>query len=104
MTLDEIVNRIDGAFPIFAFGDRHADEELERFPRSQAGTKERWDWYRRLSENVLEFLTKAFPNQRQEWCRAICDYRMFTIEEKIRRIEKRNELELYLSGPTSGAK
>lgn len=104
MTLDDIVNRIDSAFPIFALGERHVEEELEHFPRDQEGTGQRWDWYRRLSENVLEFLTKAFPNQPQEWYRVVCDYRMFTIKGRIMRIEKRNELELYLSGPTSGAK
>jgi hypothetical protein len=103
MTLDDIVNRIDSAFPIFAFGDRHADEELEGFPRDEEGTKQRWDWYHRLSENVLDFLTKTFPNQRQEWYRAVCDYRMFTIEEKIMQIEKRNELDRYLSKLTSEA-
>jgi hypothetical protein len=104
MTLDNIVNRIDSAFPIFAFCDRHVDAELENFPRDQEGTKQRWDWYRRLSENVLEFLTRAFPNQRQEWYQAVCDYRMFTIKEKIMHIEKCNELELYLSRLTSEEK
>jgi hypothetical protein len=104
MTLDDIVSTIDSAFPIFALGGRHVDEELENFPRDQEGAKRRWDLYRRLSVNVLQFLTRAFPNQRQEWYRAVCDYRMFTIEEKIKRIEKRNELELYLSKSTSEAK
>jgi hypothetical protein len=104
MTLDDIVNRIDSAFPFFAFGDRQADEKLENFSRDQEGTKQRWDWYRCLSENILEFLSKAFPNQRKEWYQAILDYRMSTIKEKIIRIEKRNELELYLNRIASEAK
>ncbi len=92
LTLADIVSSIDSAFPIFSFGERYIDDALN-FPFDQEGMRRRWDWYDRLSKNVLEFLGQRYPELGQRGCSIICDLQMSRIREKIMQAE--SEFDCY---------
>ena len=87
MTLADVVSSIESAFPIFSFGDRHIVERLSTFSFDEEGMARRWDWYDRLSRNVLEFLGQRFPEVGQRDRSIIGDLQMNQIREKIARDE-----------------
>ncbi len=86
LTLTEVLRSIDSAFPIFSFGEGYIDEALN-FPFHQEGMQRRWDWYDRLSKNVMEFLGQRYPELGQRGCSIVCDLQMRRIREKITRAE-----------------
>ncbi len=83
MMSTDVVN----AFTIFSFGEDYIVETLNRFSFDQEGMKRRWDWYDRLSKNVLEFLGQRHPELGQLGCSIICDLHMSRIRETITEAE-----------------
>jgi len=93
--LKDVLKDINGAFPIFMYGERHIDEFLERYPFDQDGVTQQWEMFDRLSRNVMEFLRVRFPtlgDRNRSLCR---DLQMCHLREKIERNER--EYECYRS-------
>ena len=95
ISLTEVFERINSAFPFFSRGERHVEEFLERYSFDSEGMKQRWEMFCRLWGNVEEFLKSEFPGMREIDCKSICELRMNLLRDKIERIER--EFECYRS-------
>ncbi|HUD12413.1 MAG TPA: hypothetical protein VMQ56_02065 [Terracidiphilus sp.] len=93
----KIFKAINGAFPIFMFGESHLHEFLETFSIDEGGEKwfdedgikRLWEMFDRLSENVLDFLRDRFPALGERDRAACCTLMMSQLKDKITRIERR---------------
>ena len=81
------------AIPFFSHGEGHIDEKITSIRFDQEGMKRMWDWYHRLSKNVMDFLAQIGLGERDS--SIICDLHMSSILEKITRIQ--NEHDYYCS-------
>jgi len=87
--LTDVLEDINGAFPLFSYGERHIDEFLdENYSFDGDGVKRLWEMYGRLSGNVLEFLRHRFPTLGERSRTACCELQMSQLREKIMRIER----------------
>jgi hypothetical protein len=89
--MDDVLSSIRGAFDIFAFGEAHMDEFLERYPFDREGIEQQWKMFDSLSENVMDFLRVRWASlgeRNHEICR---DYQMRQLWEKIERNESKYE-------------
>jgi len=90
--LTDVLEDINGAFPIFSYGERHVDEFLEKnYSSEEGGVNRLWEIFDRLFGNVLEFLRGRFPALGERERAACCELQMSQLREKITRIERRYE-------------
>jgi hypothetical protein len=90
-----IFKAINGAFPIFMFGERHIDEFIETFSIDEGGAKwfdedgikRLWEMFDLVSGNVLDFLRDRFPALGERERAACCTLQMSQLKDKITRIE-----------------
>ena len=95
MLITEVLDGINGAFPIFSYGERHTDEFLERYAFDRDGIAQRWEMFDRLSRDVMDFLRKRFPTLGERNYSVCRDLQMCSLREKIERIQR--EYECYES-------
>jgi len=91
----DVLQSINGAFPIFSYGERHIDEFLGIYAFSADGVAQQWEMFDRLSKNVLDFLRARFPLLGDRNRAICCELQMVQLREKITRIE--NEYGCYSS-------
>ena len=90
-----IFERINGALPLFSYGERHIEEFLNGYSFDRDGVRQRWEMFDRLWGNVQDFLKSEFPGLREIDRRSICELQMYPLRDKIARIER--EYECYRS-------
>lgn len=83
----DILTGINGAFPIFSFGERHIDEFLEKYPFDEDGIKLQWEMFDRLSRNVSDLLRMRFPALGETGRAICCEIQMSQLRDKIARAE-----------------
>jgi len=83
----DILTSINGAFPIFSFGERHIDEFLEKYPFNEDGIKSQWETFDRLSRNVSDFLRMRFPALGETGRAICCELQMSHLRDKVVRAE-----------------
>lgn len=93
--LTDVLDSINGAFPLFFYGERHIDEFLERYSFDQDGITQQWEMFDFLSRNVIEFLRGRFPALGELNHSICCELQMCQLREKIERNERK--FECYLS-------
>jgi hypothetical protein len=93
--MTEVFERINGAFPLFSYGERYAEEFLDRYSFDREGVRQRWEVFDRLWRNVQEFLRTEFPGLREIDRMSLCELQMYLLRDKIERIER--EYECYRS-------
>jgi hypothetical protein len=89
--LDDMLTSINTAFPILSFGQKDLDHRLNRFSSSPYEVGERWDYYNKLSMNVLNFLRQEFPSLDKNAHLAICELALYSIQENFERIDDEHE-------------
>jgi hypothetical protein len=89
--LADVSDSINGAFPLFSYGERHIDEFLERYPFDRDGVKEQWEMFDRLSGNVMEFLRERFPECGERNHSIYCELQMCQLRDKIEANERKYE-------------
>jgi hypothetical protein len=89
--LTDVLESINGAFPLFSHGERHIDEFLERYPFDGDGVTQQWEMFDRLSSNVMEFLRGRFPALGERNRSICCELQMCQLREKIERNEREDE-------------
>ncbi len=93
--LTDVLESINGAFPLFSSGERHIDEYLGQFSFEKDGITQRWEMFDLLSRNVMEFLRNRYPALGELNCSICCELQMDQLRDKIERNER--AYECYLS-------
>jgi hypothetical protein len=86
--LTDVLDSINGAFPLFSYGERHIDEFLGKYSFDQLGITQRWEMFDRLSNNVMEFLRSRFPALEERNHSICCELQMCQLRDKIERSER----------------
>jgi len=86
--LTDVLDSINGAFPLFSYGERHMDEFLEKYSFDQGGITQQWEMVDGLSNNVMEFLRSRFPALSERNHSICCELQMCQLRDKIGRIER----------------
>jgi hypothetical protein len=86
--ITDVLDTINGAFPLFSYSERHIDEFLENYSFDQSGITQRWEMFDRLSKNVTEFLRSRFPALGERNLSICCELQMCQLRDKIERVER----------------
>jgi hypothetical protein len=89
--LADVLEDINGAFPLFSYGERHINEFLEKYSFDRDGIKQQWEMFDYLSSNVMEFLSDRFPTLGERSRSICCDLQMCQFREKIERNVRKYE-------------
>jgi hypothetical protein len=89
--LTEVLDSINGAFPLFSSGERHIDEFLEKYSFDEGGIVQRWEMFDHLSNHIMEFLRRRFPTLGERNRSICCELQMSHLREKIEGIERTYE-------------
>jgi hypothetical protein len=91
VSLTDVLDSINSAFPIFSYGERHLDEFLDKYSFDQGGIVQRWEMFDRLSSNVMEFLRERFPTLGELNRSICCELQMSQLQDKITQTERSYE-------------
>lgn len=89
--LTEVLDSINGAFPLFSYGERHIDEFLEKYSFDEDGIVQRWEMFDRLSNHIMEFLRSRFPTLGERNHSICCELQISPLREKIESIQRTYE-------------
>jgi hypothetical protein len=89
--LTEVLDSINGAFPLFSYGERHIDEFLENYSFDEDGIVQRWEMFDLLSNHIMEFLRGRFPTLGERSHSICCELQISPLREKIEGIERTYE-------------
>jgi hypothetical protein len=82
-----VLSSIEREFSIFAYGEGHILEYLEKYPFDQEGMQAIWAMFQRLSGNVLSVLRSNFQHMPENWRIIVRDLPMSRMRALIQRRE-----------------